>query len=1216
MRTSHTRKSRSLSRLPLRLMAWALMGVMSASTYAPLVATVSAQNDQTATPATRKTRKPANRNSSVRSVRSQQPSASSGMKDINPEALRQIEALLEEKEQRTAAQQKLDSQLIYTAHQHLNRKSSAAANIQLPPTSVKVTDEGLTLVDITATVDKQILDLITQTGGKVVNSFPNEQAIRAYVALDALEAVAALEGVKFIQPAVDFMTNEIEPKTGGGNTGGSSPFGAGGDTPLPGNHPLMKSTAPNVAPKTPARTPSSDRKPSGTSKLNLSPFADSLALNPVGNLAANDSASGNDFASRAARVRENLNSALPVIANRKAGAAALQQTTMPNITGAIVSEADTAHRAREGRRQFKATGSGIKIGVLSDSIEALDQLQRQGELPSDVIVLPGQAGSGSSEGTAMMELIHDLAPGAQLYFASAFGGVANFADNIRRLRAEGCDIIVDDVLYFNESPFQDGPIARAVIDVTNSGALYFSSAGNSGNKNDNTSGVWEGDFADGGAVTLTIRNANGTTRTVSGRAHDFDPGPGVAIQNPVFRTSSLARPATLFWSDPLGASTNDYDLFLISETGTSVVAASTTVQNGSQDPYEALTVPAAPQPSGRRILILKANSAQPRFLHISLNRNRFASSTPNALIPAFSTDGQTRGHNSAPEAFGTAAVDVATARGGAFTGGAANPVETFSSDGFRRVFYNPDGTPIRTNADGTPNVLAATNGGEIRIKPLIAAADGASTATPDFEQFFGTSAAAPHAAAIAGLVKSGNPQLSKTQIRDALLSTALDIEAPGIDRDSGYGIVMAQPAMQATNAQPSPALLDRFAPNGVIIAASGPDNDQFIEAGESGVAFVDLANRGGLTAGSVSATISTTTPGVTITQATAAYPDIPQESVARNLTPFRFSLDANAFCGTRIVFTMTISYTNGLSPRTITFVAQTGQPSLADNATRFRYNGPAAAIPDGPLNGDQTGNVGVSIPINVSGINGAIQDLNFSFDGTECTAEAGATTVGLDHTFVGDLVVTLTSPQGTTLILMNQPGGNNTGNNFCNTLLDDSATRLIQNITPAEAPYTGSYKPASPLSIFQGENPNGTWTLKVVDLFPTDTGNVRAFSLYVSPFTCENNTPQISIAPTFCRDATTGEYVATLSITNNSDTPARNIRINTATLGTTAGTPVPQFAQPSTVSRGETGRVTIRFPASVGAPGTRTVLRFTGEFDGGIFSDSSRVALPSQSCPN
>src|SRR5499427_6782034 len=170
------------------------------------------------------------------------------------------------------------------------------------------------------------------------------------------------------------------------------------------------------------------------------------------------------------------------------------------------SWAARAQRAFSARDAFNVDGTGIKIGVLSNGVTNLAQSQALGDL-GPVTVLPGQAGSGD-EGTAMLEIIHDLAPGAQLYFATANSGIAGFAQNIRDLRTAGCDIIVDDVFYFVETPFQDGQpaptntnggvVIQAVNDVTASGALYFSSAGNSGNLNDGTSGVWEGNFVDGG----------------------------------------------------------------------------------------------------------------------------------------------------------------------------------------------------------------------------------------------------------------------------------------------------------------------------------------------------------------------------------------------------------------------------------------------------------------------------------------------------------------------------------------------------------------------------------------------------------------------------------------------------------------------------------------------------------------------------------------------
>src|SRR5262249_8142050 len=164
-------------------------------------------------------------------------------------------------------------------------------------------------------------------------------------------------------------------------------------------------------------------------------------------------------------------------------------------------------KANTARNTFGMNGTGVKIGVLSDGVTNLRLSQDLGAL-GPVTVLPGQQGSGD-EGTAMLEIIHALAPGAQVFFATANNGPANFANNIRLLRAAGADIIVDDILYFSESPFQDGQasnvfsptnggvIAQAVNDVTADGALYFSAAGNEGNLMDQTASVWEGDFKNG-----------------------------------------------------------------------------------------------------------------------------------------------------------------------------------------------------------------------------------------------------------------------------------------------------------------------------------------------------------------------------------------------------------------------------------------------------------------------------------------------------------------------------------------------------------------------------------------------------------------------------------------------------------------------------------------------------------------------------------------------
>src|SRR6185295_18786133 len=102
------------------------------------------------------------------------------------------------------------------------------------------------------------------------------------------------------------------------------------------------------------------------------------------------------------------------------------------------------------------------------------------------------------------------------------------------------------------SPTNGGVVIQAVKDVTAAGALYFSSAANSGSQDLGTSGTWEGDFVDGGESTIEP-----PARNHSFGANAFD----VTI-------SRGSGPVTLHWTDPLGGSANDYDIFILDSTGT------------------------------------------------------------------------------------------------------------------------------------------------------------------------------------------------------------------------------------------------------------------------------------------------------------------------------------------------------------------------------------------------------------------------------------------------------------------------------------------------------------------------------------------------------------------------------------------------------------------------------------------------------------------------
>ena len=192
------------------------------------------------------------------------------------------------------------------------------------------------------------------------------------------------------------------------------------------------------------------------------------------------------------------------------------------------------------------------------------------------------------------------------------------------------------------------------------------------------------------------------------------------IRNEIEEDSFL--PIILQWADPWGESANDYDLFLI-DADNNVLASSTNTQDGTHDdPIEFISGSCAKDRVGTRLVIVKNAAAADRYLRLNYARGGLS----------ITTVGQTFGHAASQDAIGVVAVPAGT--GGVFNG--TESVETFSSDGPRQMFFEANGTPI------TSGNFSST-GGKVLQKPDLAAADGVSTSTPGFSQFFGTSAAAP-----------------------------------------------------------------------------------------------------------------------------------------------------------------------------------------------------------------------------------------------------------------------------------------------------------------------------------------------------------------------------------------------------------------------------------------------------------------------------------------
>jgi hypothetical protein len=183
-------------------------------------------------------------------------------------------------------------------------------------------------------------------------------------------------------------------------------------------------------------------------------------------------------------------------------------------------------RSDVARAQFGVDGSGVRIGVLSDSFDCAPgpfaqgqnftragQDAVNGDLPLGVRVLEDlhtiPDSECTDEGRAMMQIVHDVAPGASLSFQTAFLSEEDFADGIRALANDGAKIIVDDVAYFDEPMFEDGAVANAIDQVVARGVAYFSAAGNEARQS------YSAEF-----------HASGR-HGIAGLRHNFDPGSGI-----------------------------------------------------------------------------------------------------------------------------------------------------------------------------------------------------------------------------------------------------------------------------------------------------------------------------------------------------------------------------------------------------------------------------------------------------------------------------------------------------------------------------------------------------------------------------------------------------------------------------------------------------------------------------------------------------------------
>ena len=397
-------------------------------------------------------------------------------------------------------------------------------------------------------------------------------------------------------------------------------------------------------------------------------------------------------------------------------------------TGSVLSQGDAMHNTDDVRSQIGANGTGVKIGIISDGVDHLANAVASGDLPAGVTVLSNSV--GGDEGTAMLEIVHDLAPGAQLYFHDCGSNTIAFNSAIDDLVAAGCDIVCDDIGWITQPFYEDGTIASHVADVIDDeGILYVSSAGNAAEDH------YQGNYRD---ISGWHDFSNGTDGTYTDLYAKIPYGGSIIV--------------ILQWKEAFGSAANDYDLYLydLAYPTAPPIAGSVNEQNGNDDPLEAFQY---------------VNGGSEKVVAIAVNK--YSGSAKNLEVFVYCDGGAqlyTNNLTTADSIFGHPAVPDAVACG-AIRYSTPSTIETFSSRG--------------------PVTLLSSS----RQKPDVCGADGVSvTGAGGFPStFYGTSAAAPHVAAIAAVLKSRFPTTSNASIKSMLYNNAVDLGSSGRDNTYGYG---------------------------------------------------------------------------------------------------------------------------------------------------------------------------------------------------------------------------------------------------------------------------------------------------------------------------------------------------------------------------------------------------------------------------------------------
>lgn len=601
------------------------------------------------------------------------------------------------------------------------------------------------------------------------------------------------------------------------------------------------------------------------------------------------------------------------------------RASMPRTRSVVATQGDFAQGSSRVRSTYPSlTGTGVTVGVLSDSFNCYQTYadngvpasgfngyasngfvvpyaadQADGALPADVNVLKEASCMSygaplylpdTDEGRAMLQIVHAVAPGASLAFHTAVESEADFANGIIALANAGAKIIVDDVGYVDEPFYQDGLIAQAIDQVAAQGVTYFSAAGNAGPLAYEN---WQ--------PTFPVTNSNATEQLLN-----FDIA-GVSVATSLDLTIPELLPGEyvpliLAWDQPFvtGApgspgATSSLDLCIVGSSGPDPVynldggAVSCTGPNAvGADPIQVLIIGNPANAPGKSALEtvtisigLRNGTPPPGRIKFVLDGN----GAPTAINRFEQPAATIHGHPSAAGAAAVGAIFWAQTS----TCGARFPfpsVELFTSSGGDPIMFDTSGARLSPFIfRRKPDFVAPDGANDTFLGFTLASAGVPVTSTvlgcqnhAEVPNFFGTSAAAPHAAGAAALLRQASPASTPAQLIGALQKTAQSLGVGGYPDDiSGYGFIQVDAAL--TNLPPPPPALS-IAPTAVtagdkvtltwsslgtncvasgswngVKAASGTETDTAATAGTN-IYALQCSSAGGAASNSVTLTVS------------------------------------------------------------------------------------------------------------------------------------------------------------------------------------------------------------------------------------------------------------------------------------------------------------------------------------------------------------------------